>query len=87
MITDISPVIKQFAFKPVYFSVERLRIAEVNYECLGLQEKMQPIASLFLISFINVVFIYLNAIKRVQSIRFISRFFSQKRNFGARNSH
>ena len=73
MNTDTSPVIKYFAFKPAHFSVERLRIAELTYECQGLQEKMQPIAKLFLILFIIVAFIDLNALKVVQSIRFNSR--------------
>jgi hypothetical protein len=78
MNTDTSPVIKHFGFKSAHFSVESLRIAEVNCECQGLQEKMQPIAILFLIFFINVAFMRLNAIKRLQSIRFISRLISQK---------
>lgn len=70
MNTDLPLAFKYLPSKPVHFLLHYERIAEVNYECQGLPEIMQPIAKLFLIFFINVVFAYLNAIIRMQSIRF-----------------
>jgi hypothetical protein len=54
-------------------------LPEIDYECHRLMQKLQPIANLFFLFLINVVYSYLNAIFLTQSIRLTHPFYSKKR--------
>jgi len=60
MSTDTSPVIKRFAFKPIYFSGNSHPLNEVNYENQALQEicnRLQHFYCIFLLMLYLGIFI------------------------------